>query len=605
MRCHSVTNKIKKTEGLFCRNYVSFDIIKRILEDYFNYDVFSVMNITDVDDKIILRARKNYLLAQYEKDNATLSKSVLEDVAQALNDFKEDMAKKIQELESEIADLAKRKKVNKEFEKKAEKQLLQEKLDQAPMLESKLDELAKIESLTTPSAELLAVAPAREVLAELLDKRHGAGVTDEKIFRAHAACYEEEFMEDMKKLGVRVPDVLTRVTEYIPEIISFVEKIIQQGLAYETHGSVYFDTTEFVHRGFDYGKLEPWSVGDAKLLSSGEGALSTIEAKKSSNDFALWKKSKPGEPSWDSPWGKGRPGWHIECSAMASDLFGGNMDIHSGGSDLRFPHHDNEIAQAEAHFCNKQWVNYFLHSGEEVHQLYLSVLSLTYTFLCTCVLGHLHINGLKMSKSLKNFITIRDVLAEHTARQVRLYFVNQSWWNVMDYDRKSGMIEIKNKENTICRFFESAQQLWIEEQASGSVHNTQKWGEEDKILHRAFLQAQEGVHQALLDNFDTPRAMKHLYDTVRATNTYIDKSKEAQYKPRALLIHKVAVYVARILSVFGIEFPEYGHGASASTSEATAKDKLYLDALAGFRQQVLSPFTLAYMGSPCVFFLSV
>jgi cysteinyl-tRNA synthetase len=233
------------------------------------------------------------------------------------------------------------------------------------------------------------------VVADLLDKRQGHSVTDERIFRAHGAVYEEEFLADMKELGVRMPDVLTRVTDYIEEIVQFVRRIESNGLAYESNGSIYFNTQAFAERGFAYGKLEPWSVGDGKLLKSGEGALADKRDRKASeNDFALWKLSKPGEPSWDSPWGRGRPGWHIECSAMASDLFGDNMDIHSGGSDLRFPHHDNELAQSEAHFGCKQWVNYFLHSG------------------------HLHIDGLKMSKSLKNFITIREALQDCSPRQV-------------------------------------------------------------------------------------------------------------------------------------------------------------------------------------------
>ncbi len=156
-------------------------------------------------------------------------------------------------------------------------------------------------------------------------------------------------------------------------------------VSYESNGSVYFDTARFdKHPDHTYAKLEPWSAGNVKLLQEGEGDLTTGGSEKKNNtDFALWKKSKEGEPAWDSPWGKGRPGWHIECSAMAGDVLGENLDIHSGGIDLAFPHHDNEIAQSEAHYKCDQWVNYFLHAG------------------------HLHIEGQKMSKSLKNFVTIQ------------------------------------------------------------------------------------------------------------------------------------------------------------------------------------------------------
>lgn len=202
----------------------------------------------------------------------------------------------------------------------------------------------------------------------------------------------------MKALGIRTPDVLTRVSEYVPEIIEMVQKIIANGYALVlqtqfipqlltllcisyvakegTDGpkSVYFDTAAFTTaKQHHYGKLEPWSIGNNKLLAEGEGALAAGgEEKRNSNDFALWKASKPGEPAWDSPWGKGRPGWHIECSAMAGMILGKTMDVHSGGVDLKFPHHDNELAQSEAYFNNDQWVNYFLHAG------------------------HLHIDGLKV-----------------------------------------------------------------------------------------------------------------------------------------------------------------------------------------------------------------
>jgi cysteinyl-tRNA synthetase len=152
----------------------------------------------------------------------------------------------------------------------------------------------------------------------------------------------------MERLRVRYPDTVTRVTEYVPEVVEFVQGIIKNGYGYEFEGSVYFDTGAFDSSDrHDYAKLEPWSKGNRELLAEGEGVLSAASGRRSAADFALWKASKPGEPSWPSPWGPGRPGWHIECSVMASAIFGNNMDIHSGGIDLAFPHHDNEIAQSE------------------------------------------------------------------------------------------------------------------------------------------------------------------------------------------------------------------------------------------------------------------
>jgi cysteinyl-tRNA synthetase len=214
----------------------------------------------------------------------------------------------------------------------------------------------------------------------------------------------------MDALNVLRPDVITRVTEYVPQIAKFVERIVEKGFAYESEGSVYFDISSFEKAGNTYARLRPESRNDKGLQDEGEGSLSkNLVGKRSAGDFALWKKSKKGEPYWPSKWGDGRPGWHIECSVMASDVLGSVMDLHSGGIDLAFPHHDNELAQSEAFFCDHSkgehtWVNYFLH------------------------MGHLSISGSKMSKSLKNFQTIQDALAtSYTARGMRVVFLMGRW----------------------------------------------------------------------------------------------------------------------------------------------------------------------------------
>lgn len=255
----------------------------------------------------------------------------------------------------------------------------------------------------------------RDTMLPYLDSLYGASIDahDHSIFTKLTTKFEGRFLEDVRALNCLDPDQITRVTEYGPQIVAFVSKVVDNGFAYATSdGSVYFDINAFEAAGNSYARLEPWNRNDKELQADGEGALTKkTSEKRSDSDFALWKSSKPGEPSWPSPWGKGRPGWHIECSAMASDKLGEQIDIHSGGIDLAFPHHDNELAQSEAYWLEKshshqhQWVNYFMH------------------------MGHLSIQGSKMSKSLKNFTTIREALerGDWTPRGLRIVFLLGGW----------------------------------------------------------------------------------------------------------------------------------------------------------------------------------
>lgn len=269
------------------RSYISFDILRRVLRDYFGYDITYVMNITDIDDKIIKRARQNYLYENYavqERDTEALRADVNEAVSRLANQMKTttDPDKKV--MQEGMMD-----KVNKAIEK--------------------LTEAIK-SNQGVQEANRVLLADAKDVLCDWLDSKMGSGVTDNAIFASLPRYWEAEFHKDMTALNILPADVITRVSEYVPEIVDFIKGIIERGLGYEANGSVYFDVAKFAgHENHRYAKLVPEAYGDAKALQEGEGDLSVSEdrlsEKKSPNDFALWKASKSGEPSWDSPWGKG------------------------------------------------------------------------------------------------------------------------------------------------------------------------------------------------------------------------------------------------------------------------------------------------------------
>lgn len=536
------------------RAYLTFDILRRIMEDYFGYEVMHQMNITDIDDKIILKARRNKLLE-------TMVYPVIAAGGEALNDI----AKKTKELLVD-AKCACEETIRKLIIQKEngclsgrEREDVEEKLKIAELKQQQaITNLENCEIAELEGAKERMVHAGIDVLSESIDKEFGKDVTEHSVFMDHAMKYEIEFFNDLDALGVRPPTVITRVSEYVPKIVNYVEKIIDQGYAYESNSSVYFDTKSFQSRGFCYPKLCPWAGSSAEALAEGEGALSgnLCSEKKFPGDFALWKRSKPGEPSWKSPWGGGRPGWHIECSVMASDVIGNKLDVHAGGVDLKFPHHDNEMAQAEAFYGCKQWVDYFFHAG------------------------HLHIKGLKMSKSLKNFITIKQSLQENTARQLRLMFLLAQWDKPIIYSDQA-LDDAKAKESILKNFFGAVKSLMITDR----VHQRQQfWEEKEVVMKQNLDDCRDIVHEALSDNFSTSRAMAALMDLVGQCNVYLNSKEESRWP----LVQEVARYISQILRVFGVLSgnDDFGMPLSSTNNDSEAVLTPVLKAIISFRDEI-------------------
>ena len=386
------------------RTYVSFDIIRKILENYFEYNVTFVMNITDIDDKIIIRSKEKNL------DPIQLSQ-----------------------------------------------------------------------------------------------------------------IYEKEFFDDMDKLKVKRPDFITRVTEHIPQIINFIQKLENNGLTYVSNGSVYFDLKKY-KKIFKYNVLRLSGIEQHLIDTTVKSIIST--EKKSLDDFALWKNVvNKDELKFHSPWGEGRPGWHIECSVMSTHIFGSKLDIHGGGIDLMFPHHENEIAQCQGYF-NDTWVKYFLHTG------------------------HLNIDGRKMSKSLKNFLTISEIINNYSGITIRILFLQHHWNSPMNYSEE----QLKRADVTrkkIFNFISTAESI-ITQQKLNNINNFQKSNpyirsmtSADKELYAVLLNTKQIIDKHFRDNINFSDAFLEITNLITNVNTVIsDLSTD--------ILYNILTYIKKILDIFGI-----------------------------------------------------
>ncbi len=353
---------------------------------------------------------------------------------------------------------------------------------------------------------------------KIIDRARQLGIS----WGALARQYIEAFYEDMDALGLRRADVEPKATDHIPEMIAIIQTLLQRGLAYAREdGDVYFAVRRFA----EYGRLSHRSLEDLRA-----GARVEVdERKRDPLDFALWKSSRPGEPAWDSPWGPGRPGWHIECSAMASKYLGETFDIHAGGEDLIFPHHENEIAQSEG-ATGKLLARYWLHNG------------------------FVTVNGEKMAKSLGNFVTIRDALRQHSPEALKLLLVSTNYRGPLDYS-DAAVVEKAKALGGIQDFLRTVQSFGAEI-PGGTTHGTESLEESGGDLHPA----EAAFRAAMDDDFNTARASGVLFDLVREGNRLLHDADQSGGPAASTVsaLRQLAGLLRRLGAVLGVDLRASG-----------------------------------------------
>ena len=337
---------------------------------------------------------------------------------------------------------------------------------------------------------------------KIIKRSHEEGITPEEV----ASKYINEYFVDADGLGIKRASVHPRVTDNVEQIIKFVKELEDKGFAYESEGDVYFDTKKFE----GYGKLSNQNQEDLEAGSR----IEVNDKKKHPMDFVLWKNKKEGEPGWISPWGEGRPGWHIECSVMASRYLGDTIDIHAGGQDLAFPHHENEIAQSEAK-SGKKFSNYWMHNG------------------------YININNEKMSKSKGNFFTVRDIANKYDLEIVRFFMLSAHYKNPVNFSdemlaqAKAGLERIYNAKDklkfTIDNLTESTM-TDVEKELSSTL----------EIYKTKFIDAME-------DDLNTADAVSAIFELSRFINTNINENSSLEFAKLSLSIFEELTSVLNIV----------------------------------------------------------
>ncbi len=312
---------------------------------------------------------------------------------------------------------------------------------------------------------------------KIIKKARDEGKTEKEI----SDKYIDEYFKDAGNLIIQKADYHPRVTEHIDEIIDLIKRIEQNGLTYTVNGNVYYDTSKFA----DYGKLSKQNLEE---LEAG-ARVDVEEVKKHPMDFVLWKNQKPGEPAWESPWGLGRPGWHIECSAMSMKYLGETIDIHSGGQDLIFPHHENEIAQSEG-ATGKPFANYWMHNG------------------------FINIDNEKMSKSLGNFFTVREISQLYDLEAVRLFMISSHYRSPINFSKEL----LESIKNSLERMYIAKTNLLYLLNKAEDKNIT----DEEKEIQQKLLLHKNKFIESMDDDLNTADAVSAIFDLVRDANSVIN-----------------------------------------------------------------------------------
>ena len=379
---------------------------------------------------------------------------------------------------------------------------------------------------------------------KIINKSIEEGISASEVSEKYIKC----FFEDINRLNILESVKRPKVTENMEEIIEIIQKLIDNGFAYEKDGDVYFEVKKYK----DYGKLSNQKIEELELGAR----IDVSEIKKNPMDFALWKKKKKeGEPFWESPWGQGRPGWHIECSAMAKKYLGDTFDIHGGGQDLVFPHHENEIAQSKCAY-HGNFANYWLHNG------------------------FIQINGDKMSKSLGNFFLLREILEKFSGNVVRLFIlsthyrkpINFSFENMEDTKKAlQNIVKSMNKFEDIVEKYKNEKTVEIK-----NLDFSQKIDEFDKKFE-----------DAMDEDMNTPQALATIFDQIRETNKFISVNKDELSKIYSEIEKSYESLKRKIGNVFGIEI-EMENSAKEEDGENMELTKKLIELLIKLRSEARS-----------------